>query len=596
MKTVNPVIIAKDENGKTNKYSLMTKQTMPSDAEIKSVQHNNFCTTRLNTLMRESDINKTNPENKFLTITPRFCNMNYDPKTKKTRKFYEGDKGNNKEREKEKEAFGGAEAFGGDKKKKNDSEDEEDDDDEKNTADKNKKSKDSEADEDADAEDKEKGKGKKGEKTAKGKKNKNKKGEDADASEADDADAADEDDADAADKGKGKGKEGKEKAASEAARAEKAKAEKANEAAKVAKPIKENPIPMDSAEIGIPELMKLYYDVYDEKKKEYTSMSPEMRNIYQKDVDTFYRTFTGKEVETDENGNKRISTFEQIPLNEYHKSEGCKPDGVYTTTYEGSLNRTDLNENLFEKYASHVNKMMNTMNSNQDNLMGILKQLFIFKKKEVVKEVVEEEEEKEAEKEEKAEKEKEKEKEAAEKEKEKAKEAKEAKEATAEKEKAETTREAIPVIYQGPNNAPAPAPVAPAAVSVPVPVPVPVAVAPVTAAPVTAAQEQAAQKPAAVQEPTAPVTAAAEQKGGEEKEEQDVIINPELDESLLQALINSARQLIVKLYVTCETDFVEGLHIFEAIVATQLGRNVNSQIKLLDELTLEYLANKTTEE
>ena len=89
MKTINPVIISSDENGKMKKYDLMNKQNMPSETDIKNIQHNNFCTTRINTLLQESDYNVSNPKNKVLTVNPRFCNMNYDSKTKKARKFYD---------------------------------------------------------------------------------------------------------------------------------------------------------------------------------------------------------------------------------------------------------------------------------------------------------------------------------------------------------------------------------------------------------------------------------------------------------------------------------------------------------------------------
>jgi hypothetical protein len=474
--------------------------------------------------------------------------MNYDPKTKKTRKFYEGEKGN--KISDDKGAFGGA--FGD--KKKNKSDDDDDDDDEViNKKNKIKNPRDT-IDEEEDDDD---------EKTKKSKKFKKNKEEE-------------EDEEDENDKKKNKKKDEEDE--------DESKDKKLREDKEVAKPIKENPIPMDSTEIGIPELMKLYYDVYDEKKKDYTSMSPEMRKIYQNDVDIFYRTFTGKEVETDENGDKKITSFQQIPLNEYHKSDGCKPDGVYTKTYEGSLTRTDLNENLFEKYASHVNKMMNTMNSNQDKLLVILKKLFIFKNH------VEE--------------------------KPKPVEKNESNIATNKQEDiAQSTQKnrTIPLIYQEPA-----APVAEGKAAVAAVAEGTAAAAEGTAAAAegtaAAAEGTAAAaegKAAVAAEGTAAVAAegtvaegkAAEgtsadinQKGGEsKKEEQDAIINPALDESLLQTLINSARQLIVNLYVTCENDFVEGLHIFEAIVATQLGRNVNSQIKLLDELTLDYLARKNTD-
>ena len=73
-------------------------------------------------------------------------------------------------------------------------------------------------------------------------------------------------------------------------------------------------------------------------------------------------------------------------------------------------------------------------------------------------------------------------------------------------------------------------------------------------------------------------------------EEESVIIHPNLDDKLLQSLINTTRKLIVELYVTCETDFLEGIVLFESIVAMQLAKTTNSQIKLLNELSMDYLA------
>jgi len=68
-----------------------------------------------------------------------------------------------------------------------------------------------------------------------------------------------------------------------------------------------------------------------------------------------------------------------------------------------------------------------------------------------------------------------------------------------------------------------------------------------------------------------------------------VIIHPNLDPTLLQSLINTTRQLIVELYLTCETDFLQGIVLFESIVAMQLAKTTNSQIKLLNDLTMDYL-------
>ena len=68
-----------------------------------------------------------------------------------------------------------------------------------------------------------------------------------------------------------------------------------------------------------------------------------------------------------------------------------------------------------------------------------------------------------------------------------------------------------------------------------------------------------------------------------------VSINPNLNEALLQSYINSARTLIVQLYVSCEADFLEGITLFESIVAAQLAKTTNFQIKYLNDLTTDYL-------
>jgi len=71
---------------------------------------------------------------------------------------------------------------------------------------------------------------------------------------------------------------------------------------------------------------------------------------------------------------------------------------------------------------------------------------------------------------------------------------------------------------------------------------------------------------------------------------EEIILNPDLDEEKLTSLINSARQLIVQLYVTCEEDFLKGISLFEGIVAVQLAKTTNSQILDLNNTILDYLA------
>jgi hypothetical protein len=60
-----------------------------------------------------------------------------------------------------------------------------------------------------------------------------------------------------------------------------------------------------------------------------------------------------------------------------------------------------------------------------------------------------------------------------------------------------------------------------------------------------------------------------------------VRVNPELTESLLQDLIAETRTAIVELYLKCETDFIEGVKLYEAIVESQILKTAQSQISTL---------------
>ena len=521
MKTINPVIIAEDKNGKPQKYNLMNRENKPTDSQIKKIEHTNFCTNRLNSLIQDSDYNTHNPRNTLLNLKARFCNMNYDEKTKKSRKFYQ---------------------------------------------------------------------------------------------EKDDT----------------------------------------------------------SGEPGIPELLKLYYDVYDPAVGDFTSMSEDMKYIYEQDVAVFYETFTGKPLPTDENGQTEIKRFGDIPLREYHKNEKCKPDGMFSQNFEGSLN----DEPLFKKYAVHMKKMMNTMNTNQDKLLAILKQLFIFPKEKEKKKVEVKKEEKPKEEEEES----------------KAPKtqgnlvipnmqapAANAVEANAPADKAvEAPAAMAPAAPAGEANAVVAPAIAAAANAVGQAVEAPAPVDKAVEAPAIAPAANAVEAPAiapAIEAPAAnaaPAVEAAENEkaptaevkvGGEanemapkeetpkeetpkeetpkeeapkakeeapkakeeapkaneigtkeetpkakeeepkaneiapkeepKEEETDVLINPNLTDELLQSLINTTRKLIVELYLTCEMDFLEGVTIFESIVAVQLAKTTGAQIKYLNDMTSEYLVEHT---
>jgi len=59
-------------------------------------------------------------------------------------------------------------------------------------------------------------------------------------------------------------------------------------------------------------------------------------------------------------------------------------------------------------------------------------------------------------------------------------------------------------------------------------------------------------------------------------------VNPDLTESGLQELIVETRKLIIELYLKCETDFVEGVKIYEAIVESQIFNTTQKHIEQLE--------------
>jgi hypothetical protein len=65
--------------------------------------------------------------------------------------------------------------------------------------------------------------------------------------------------------------------------------------------------------------------------------------------------------------------------------------------------------------------------------------------------------------------------------------------------------------------------------------------------------------------------------------EKEVIrVNPDLTESGLQELVVETRKLVIELYLKCETDFVEGVKIYEAIVESQIFNTTQKHIEQLE--------------
>ena len=126
-------------------------------------------------------------------------------------------------------------------------------------------------------------------------------------------------------------------------------------------------------EIGIPELEKLYFDVYDFGTGKFNAMSKKARAAYRQDLKTFYKTFTGKNDYSSWNasGNKK---FNDIPLIAYHDTEACKDvDSAWQKSYTGSSSNP-----LFVKFAENVKNMLKNTQKNQQKLLSVLDKLFVW--------------------------------------------------------------------------------------------------------------------------------------------------------------------------------------------------------------------------
>uniref|UniRef100_A0A6C0IGE8 Uncharacterized protein n=1 Tax=viral metagenome TaxID=1070528 RepID=A0A6C0IGE8_9ZZZZ len=134
---------------------------------------------------------------------------------------------------------------------------------------------------------------------------------------------------------------------------------------------KDNSIKSLSDEPGIQELMQLYLDdKYDYSTGTFTGMSEETQKQFEKDLKTFYTTFTGEQ-EMDSN----IKSFSDIKLKdatkEYKKCDSANPDfmGKY---------KVDKNDKLFIDYSSNIRDMINRASSKQSELLSVVNEIFTF--------------------------------------------------------------------------------------------------------------------------------------------------------------------------------------------------------------------------
>jgi hypothetical protein len=97
-------------------------------------------------------------------------------------------------------------------------------------------------------------------------------------------------------------------------------------------------------------------------------MSDEMKAQYNTDLQTFYTLFTGKKELP-----AGITKFGQIPLRNYNTINQCKATGAFTKTYSGTLK-----DKLFKEYVDNLKLMMKNTEDNQNALLAIIDQLFVF--------------------------------------------------------------------------------------------------------------------------------------------------------------------------------------------------------------------------
>jgi hypothetical protein len=123
-------------------------------------------------------------------------------------------------------------------------------------------------------------------------------------------------------------------------------------------------------EPGIPELEELYYDdKYDYATGKFTGMSESTRKVFQNDLQIFYNIFTGNTSLP-----PGITKFSDIKLRDYHKMEKCQGDNpLFRQKVKGPLTNK-----LFSDYAENLKKMVQTTNKNQNALLTIINQIFVY--------------------------------------------------------------------------------------------------------------------------------------------------------------------------------------------------------------------------
>jgi len=130
-------------------------------------------------------------------------------------------------------------------------------------------------------------------------------------------------------------------------------------------------------EIGIPELMELYYDDgYDYKSGKFNRMSEQTEKEFKNDLKNFYINFTGES-----NVPESVTKFSDIKLKDYGKEKICK---IVSNDSESSFSddkkyiEFSTKDTLYVKYAENLKKMIDSVNKKQQQLGSIIDKVFVY--------------------------------------------------------------------------------------------------------------------------------------------------------------------------------------------------------------------------
>ena len=70
----------------------------------------------------------------------------------------------------------------------------------------------------------------------------------------------------------------------------------------------------------------------------------------------------------------------------------------------------------------------------------------------------------------------------------------------------------------------------------------------------------------------------------------EITIHPLLTMDKLGDLVKTARSQIVQMYISCEKDFNDIIDVYEAIIESQLKKNIAMKMKNIESLTQDNLA------